>query len=170
MNLKTNRFSLEPLTQEAFSPYGDVIQIQGHSPEKINYGHTLKYADLARIDTGEEVGRAGLHIYRSHPISLPFRVEVMEYHPLGSQAFIPLHRQPFLVIVAPPAEILPVHSIQGFITNGKQGVNLSKGVWHHYQLSLGEACDYLVIDRKGPGVNTIEQQLEKALLIEVFSQ
>jgi ureidoglycolate lyase len=170
MNMKTNRLNLEPLTQEAFAPYGDVIQVQGHSPEKINYGKTLKYADLARIDTGEEVGRTGLHIYHSQAISLPFKVEVMEYHPLGSQAFIPLHRQPFLVVVAPPAEILAVHSIRGFITNGKQGVNLNKAVWHHYQLSLSEACNYLVIDRKGPGVNAIELQLEKALLIEAISK
>ena len=92
----------------------------------------------------------------------------MEYHPLGSQAFIPLHSRPFLVIVAPAAEILLFESIQGFFTNGEQGVNLKKGVWHHYQLSLIENCDYLVIERKGPGVNTIEQHLDKALLIEEF--
>ncbi len=168
MNAKTQGLSIEPLTQEVFAPFGDLIQKQGHSHEEINYGRTRKYADLAHIDTGGHEGRAAVHIYCSQPVSLPFRIKVMEYHPLGSQAFIPLHDQPFLVIVAPPAETLACDSIRGFISNGEQGINLNKGVWHHYQLSLGEACDYLVIDRKGPGVDTIEQQLEINLFIEEF--
>ncbi len=166
--MKTYHLHLKPLTQEAFAPFGDVIQKQGHYPEEINYGQTRKYAGLAQIDVADEEGTATVHIYRSRPVSLPFRVEVMEYHPLGSQAFIPLHKRPFLVVVAPPAEILDFDSIQGFFTNGEQGVNLKKGVWHHYQLSLLENCDYLVIERDGPGVNTIEQHLDKTLLIEEF--
>ena len=166
--MKTKALNLKPLTQEAFAPFGDVIQKQGHYPEEINYGQTRKYAGLAQIDVADEDGTATVHIYRSRPVSLPFRIEVMEYHPLGSQAFIPLHSRPFLLIVAPAAEKLPFESIQGFFTNGEQGVNLNKGVWHHYQLSLVENCDYLVIERDGPGVNTIEQHLDKALLIEEF--
>ena len=166
--MKTYHLHLKPLTQEAFAPFGDVIQKQGHYPEEINYGQTRKYAGLAQIDVADEEGTATVHIYRSRPVSLPFRIEVMEYHPLGSQAFIPLHQRPFLVVVAPPAEILDFDSIEGFITNGEQGVNLKKGVWHHYQLSLLENCDYLVIERDGSGVNTIEQHLEKVLLIEEF--
>jgi len=166
--MKTYHLHLKPLTQEAFAPFGDVIQKQGHYPEEINYGQTRKYAGLAQIDVADEEGTATVHIYRSRPVSLPFRVEVMEYHPLGSQAFIPLHKRPFLVVVAPPAEILDFDSIQGFFTNGEQGVNLKKGVWHHYQLSLLENCDYLVIERDGPGVSTIEQHLDKPLLIEEF--
>ena len=166
--MKTYHLHLKPLTQEAFAPFGDVIQKQGHYPEDINFGQTRKYAGLAQIDVADEEGTATVHIYRSRPVSLPFRVEVMEYHPLGSQAFIPLHQRPFLVVVAPAAEILDFDSIEGFFTNGEQGVNLKKGVWHHYQLSLLENCDYLVIERDGPGVNTIEQHLDKPLLIEEF--
>jgi ureidoglycolate lyase len=167
--MKTYHLNLKPLTQEAFAPYGDVIQTRGRDPEEINYGQTRKYAGLARIDARDEQGAPVVHIYRSRPVSLPFRIKVMEYHPLGSQAFIPLHRRTFLVIVAPPAEVLPFKSIQGFFTNGEQGVNLNKGVWHHYQLSLGETCDYLVIERDGPGVNTIEQRLEKTLIMDEIS-
>jgi len=166
--MKTYRLNLKPLTQEAFAAFGDVIQKQGHYPEEINYGLTRKYARLARVDVGDEEGTATVHIYRSRPVSLPFRVEVMEYHPLGSQAFIPLQERPFIVVVAPPSPTLHFKSIQGFLSNGEQGVNLNRGVWHHYQLSLGETCDYLVIDRDGPGANTIEQHLKQALFIEEF--
>jgi ureidoglycolate lyase len=164
--MKTYRLNLKPLTRDAFAPFGDVIQKQGHYPEEINYGQTRKYGNLAEVDASDEGGQTAVHIYRSRPISLPFRVEVMEYHPLGSQAFIPLHKRPFLVVVAPAAEQLDFKSIQGFFTNGEQGVNFHKAVWHHYQLSLGEISDYLVIDRGGPGNNRIEQHLDKTLFIE----
>jgi len=166
--MKTYRLNLKPLTSEAFAPFGDVIQKQGHYPEEINYGQTRKYARLAGIDATDEGGEAAVHIYRSRPVSLPFRIELMENHPLGSQAFMPLHQRPFLVVVAPAADRLEFKSIQGFFTNGEQGVNIHKGVWHHHQLSLDEISDYLVIDRSGPGNNRIEQHLEKALFIEEF--
>jgi ureidoglycolate lyase len=164
--MKSYRLKLKPLTDETFAPFGEVIQRQGHYPEEINYGQTRKYADLARIDTTEEEGRTAVHIYRSRPVSLPFKIEVLECHLLGSQAFIPLHNHPFLIVVAPPAEQPEFKSIQGFITNGQQGVNLHRGVWHHHQLSLEETCDYLVIERSAPGVNTIEQHLNENLFIE----
>jgi ureidoglycolate lyase len=166
--MKTYRLKLKPLTDDTFAPFGDVIQKQGHYPEEINFGQTRKYAGLADIDANDENGKAAVHIYRSRPVSLPFRIEVMEYHPLGSQAFMPLHNRPFLVVVAPPADQLDFKSIQGFFTNGEQGVNFHKGVWHHYQLSLDEISDYLVIDRGGPGNNRIEHHLDKTLFIEEF--
>jgi ureidoglycolate lyase len=166
--VKTYRLNLKPLTSEAFAPFGDVIQKQGHFPQEINYGQTRKYAGLAGIDVSAKDGSAALHIYRSRPIILPFRIEIMEYHPLCSQAFIPLHHRPFPIVVAPPAEPLDIKSVLGFITNGEQGINLHKGVWHHYQLSLDDISDYLVIDRRGPGQQTVEQHLEANLFIEVI--
>ncbi len=164
--MKPSRLEVRPLTDEAFAPFGDVVQKHGHQPQEINYGRTLKYASLADIDVGEGGGEPAVHIYHSQPIDLPFRVEIMECHPLGSQAFIPLHNRPFLVVVAPPGEEPMLGSIRGFITNGEQGVNIHKGVWHHYQLSLGEPADYLVIERGGPGENCVERQLKDPLIIE----
>jgi ureidoglycolate lyase len=159
--LKPERLELEPLTAEAFAPFGEVIQRQGVSPESINYGRTQKYADLARIDTAEGGGETTVHLYRSQAVTLPFRIERMERHLLGSQAFMPLHQQPFPVIVAPPGDDPKVQAIRGFITNGEQGINLHKGVWHHYQISLSGICDYLVIDRAGPQNNCEEWVLER---------
>lgn len=164
--MKSIRLNFQPLTDVDFAPFGKVIQKQGQLPEEINYGQTKKYARLARIDVSDDHGHAAVHIYRSRPISLPFKIEFMEYHPLGSQTFMPLHKRPFPIVVAPPAEHLDVESIQGFVTNGKQGIHLHKGVWHHYQLSLDEASEYLVIDRQGEGNNTVEQHLDANLYIE----
>jgi ureidoglycolate lyase len=160
-----DRLKLEPLTAKAFEPFGDVIQADGVVPQNINYGQTLKYADLTRIDCAESDGETTVHLYRSRAATLPFFVERLERHPLGSQAFMPLHDRPFPVIVAPPGDEPDIQAIRGFISNGKQGINLRRGVWHHYQISLGGICDYLVIDRAGPGDNCEEWVLGARLLI-----
>lgn len=163
--MKPVLLKLEPLTAGAFAPFGEVIQRNGAVPETINYGKTRKYADLARIETGE--GRPAIHLYRSEATGLPIIVERLERHPLGSQAFMPLHDRPFPVIVAPAGDRPLVEDIRGFISNGEQGINYCKGVWHHYQISLGGPAEYLVIDRKGGG-NFEEWVLDRPLHIDLM--
>lgn len=155
----TRLLPLETLTAEAFEPFGQVIEAT--DPERaleINYGATKRFDDLAMIDTAEAEGRTSVSIFRSKPLPLPIRIRVMERHPLGSQAFIPLERAPFLVVVAPPGPFDP-NGIRGFFANGWQGVNYARGVWHHYSLALDTECDFLVIDRAGPGENLEEVTL-----------
>lgn len=154
----------EPLTIEAFKPFGEVLETDNVTPELINQGHTQKFSDLAKI-TLSNGGRAQLSIYRSRAIKLPFRIRMMERHPLGSQVFFPLHKRPFPVIVALPDSIPAADTVRVFLTNGRQGVNIHPGVWHHYQLTLGEDSEYLVIDRGGPGENCDEHRLEQELVL-----
>jgi ureidoglycolate lyase len=163
--MKPDQLELQPLTAEAFEPFGDVIQRQGVIPEDINYEQTQKFADLALIDTSEGGGETAVHLYRSQAATLPFLVERMERHPLGSQAFMPLHQRPFPVIVAPAGDDPDIQTIRGFISSGDQGFNYHKGVWHHYQISLNGICDYLVIDRIGPKDNCEEWVLDRKLVI-----
>jgi len=159
------KLAAQPLTQEGFAPFGEVIALSGKTAELINAGHTQKFTDLAKIDTDAEGGRTALHIYRSQPLLLPLEVSVMERHPLGSQAFMPLHHNPFMVIVAPAGDELEPAAVRAFLTDGQQGVNLRRGTWHHFQVSLQEVSDYLVIDRMGPGANFEERQLSPPLVI-----
>ncbi len=156
----------EPLTQASFLPFGDVLEAQADHSELINCGNTQKFADLASIVTGEE-GKVQLSIYRSKPIELPFRIKILERHPLGSQAFYPLHGRPFPVVVALPGESPGPAEIRAFISNGRQGININAGVWHHYQLSLGQESDYLVIDRYGNGGNFEECRISGDVLLNV---
>lgn len=159
---RTSRLELRPqaLTRGAFSAFGDVLETDGIEAQPINFGNTLKYARLADVTTLEG-GRAELSIYRSSAIALPFRVRLVECHPLGSQAFYPLHRRPFPVIVAKAGGPPAAADLRVFLTNGRQGVNLHAGVWHHYQLSFGEDSDYLVIDRGGAGDNYRERRFDE---------
>lgn len=156
----------EPLTRAAFKPFGEVLETDAVTPEWINERHTQKFADLANITTGNG-GRVQLSIYRSSAIRLPFTIRTLERHPLGSQAFMPLHHRPFPIIVAPPERVPDPATVRAFISNGCQGVNIRAGVWHHYQLTLDEDSDYLVIDRAGPGENCDEYRLQQTLMLSL---
>jgi ureidoglycolate lyase len=162
---------VEALTAAAFSEFGDVISSIGQTAHPINQGNTEKFAELTVVDATAQDGKAAVHIFRSQPLTLPLVIEQMEKHPLSSQAFMPLQDRPFLVIVAPPGERIDSASVKAFITDGKQGINLRRGTWHHYQISLGQKSlqqesDYLVIDRVGPGRNLEEQMLDPVLVIQ----
>lgn len=150
-----------PLTAEAFAPYGDVIEASERAQVMpINYGQTTRFHDLARIDVADEGGRAIASIFRGKPLDPPV-LRIVERHPLGSQAFVPLSGRPYLVAVAPAGEFDPAKLIV-FLAKPGQGVNYGKGTWHHYLLPLEAESDFLVIDREGPGENLDELELAPA--------
>jgi ureidoglycolate lyase len=155
-----------PLTATAFLPFGQVLETRGDEAEWINRGHTQKFAQLADIQFIEG-GQTNLSIYRSHPVELPFRIEEMERHPLGSQAFFPLHQRPFPIVVSNTSGVPAGNEIKAFISNGKQGVNIAHGIWHHYQLTLDQISDYLVIDRQGDGDNYQDCRLDEEVLLQI---
>jgi ureidoglycolate lyase len=154
--------AIEPLTRAAFEPFGDVIELDGAKQIPINLGTTIRFHDLCNLDVTDEGGRALVNLFRGQPRVLPFEVKMMERHPLGSQAFVPLNDKPYLVVVA-PAGPLDESKIRAFATRGWQGVNYAKGVWHHPLIALGEVSDFIVVDRGGEGLNLNEQDLKESL-------
>jgi ureidoglycolate lyase len=154
-----NTLIAQPLTRDAFAPFGDVIaadEVARHYP--INGGTTERYHDLASVDVSAEGGRALISIFRAQPRTLPFAVTMLERHPLGSQAFVPLTRLPYLVVVAPPDEAT---AMRAFVVTDGIGVNYARGVWHHPLLALEERCDFLVVDRGGAGRNLDETSFDE---------
>ena len=158
--------AVETLTQEAFAPFGDVIELDGAKHYPINLGTTERYHDLARVDTTDEGGRTLINVFRGQPRTLPFEITMMERHPLGSQAFIPVHERSYLVVVAPAGDLDP-GALRAFVTHGWQGVNFAKGVWHHPLIACGEVSDFVVVDRGGGGVNLNEQMLPESVWLPV---
>jgi ureidoglycolate lyase len=153
-----------PLTPEAFAPYGQVISVRDaaeHYP--INYGATTRYHALAQATAQD--GGVILSIFRSTPLA-DLTLKIMERHPLGSQAFMPLNGRPYLVAVAPAGEFDPAR-IEVFLAQGDQGVNYAAGTWHHYSLALQAVSDFLVVDRQGPGANLDEIALAQTDWIKV---
>ena len=155
------------LTAENFAVYGDVISVSESAEHfAINDGHTMRYHDLAEVDVTEQQGKTLLNIFRSTPLAFPLPIEMMERHPLGSQAFIPMSNQPYVVVVAPSGE-LDTSKIEVFLASSKQGVNYHKGTWHHFCLALNEVSDFLVVDRGGKGDNCDVEKLNGSLVINI---
>ncbi|MGA7328016.1 MAG: ureidoglycolate lyase [Rhodomicrobium sp.] len=146
------------LTREAFQPYGEVIQSEGAHSYKINRGATLRIHDLCKVHVKAR-GRVLVSFFEAlETVSLPFRLGLLECHPLGSQAFIPRGHVPFLIVVAAPGDVPEAGRLQAFVSDGVQGVNYAPGVWH-LPLASFELGNFLIIDRGGPGDNLREYDL-----------
>ncbi|KGT48229.1 ureidoglycolate lyase [Acinetobacter sp. HR7] len=146
---------IQKLTAENFVPFGEVIGCQGNDFFHINDAHTERYHALV---TTEIIGdaKAGISIFRNiKNTQVPFEVSMLERHPNGSQAFIPMQGQKFLIVVAPAldADTPDLSQLCAFISDGTQGVNYRAGTWHHPLLTLEAPSDFAVVDRIGGGHN-----------------
>ena len=139
-----------PLTASAFAPFGDVLEASGEH-RLINAGLCQRHHDRAGLDFGD-AGRAGISIFLAEPRALPYSFDLIERHPEGSQAFLPMTEHPFLVIVAASPEATP----QVFLTNGAQGINLHRGIWHGVLAPLHAPGLFAVVDRIGTTPNLEE--------------
>ena len=152
----------EPLTSEAFAPFGDVLEASGSPDRLINQGLCGRFHDRARLDFGS--GRAGISVFNAEPRSLPYRLEMVERHPEGSQAFLPMTQAPFLVIVAEGRDAVPGR-IRAFLTAPGQGINLLRGTWHGVLTPLHAPGLFAVVDRIGEGTNLEEHWLPEARMV-----
>ena len=139
----------EPLTPEAFAPFGDVIDARVSESFAINGGRTQRHHDLARVEILDAPSRPLISVFVSQPVTLPLELELLERHPLGSQAFMPLHEERFVVVVAPPGDDIDPDEIRAFVTDGRQGVNYRAGTWHAIHSVLEREGEFLVVDRAG---------------------
>ncbi len=149
--------TLQPITAEAFAPYGDLIDCSGEPDAIINLGKCGRYHDRAQMDFG--TGRAGISVFNAKLRSLPYQFDLVERHPLGSQAFIPMSADGFLVIVAPDENGAPGTPV-AFETQPGQGINFHKNTWHGVLTPLSGSGQFAVIDRIGDGNNLKEFLLE----------
>ncbi len=155
------QLEIKPLTKEAFAPYGDVIGTAESDFFLINNGSTRRYHDLAKVELLEG-GRALINIFQATPLHYPLRIEMVERHPLGSQAFIPLSGRPYLIVVAKAGETAHTDDLEAFIAAPGLGINYHAGTWHHPVLALSDVSDFLVVDRGGDGDNCDEVHFENS--------
>lgn len=143
----------QPLTADLFARFGDVIEAAGTPDLMINDGLCGRFHDRARLDFGAASGgRAALSVFDAVPRDLPYSFDMVERHPEGSQAFLPMSLQPFLVIVAPDEGGIPGTPL-AFLTAPGQGINLHRGTWHGVLVPLHAPGLFAVLDRVGPGPN-----------------
>jgi len=156
----------ELLTQERFAPYGDVIETSRESSDAMNESRFERFDDLCKIDLIND-GKVAVSIARCRmPTSLPIRLDMVERHPLGSQAFVPLTRCKMLVVVAPPEESVDASALRAFVSNGRQGINYRRGTWHMPLIAFEAGQEYLIIDRGGIEPNCDMHTLDDPVIVE----
>ncbi len=159
----TETILTEKLTATAFAPFGDVLDSSGDPDRIINQGLCGRYHDRARLDFGPG-GRAGISVFKAEPRALPYQFTLVERHPEGSQAFIPMSMDPFLVIVAEDEDGVPGRP-RAFLTQPGQGINLLRNTWHGVLTPLHAPGVFAVIDRIGETPNLQEHWFPTPFLV-----
>ncbi|EEB85883.1 ureidoglycolate lyase [Roseobacter sp. GAI101] len=159
----TRDIQIEPLTKAAFAPFGDILDASGSPDKIINAGLCGRHHDKAVLDFGPD-GRAGISIFNAEARRLPYVLDLLERHPEGSQAFLPMTGEPFLVIVAPDENGVPGRP-RAFLTAPHQGVNFHRGTWHGVLTPLAEPGLFAVVDRIGASANLDEHPLDPPYVI-----
>ena len=154
--------TIKPLTQTGFAPYGDVIESEGRKSFFINNDMAERFHNLAKVDVLGDDASAIISLVHSKQFDMPRKVDHVENHPLGSQAFLPLDDSPFIVVVGKAGEAPDVNELEAFITNGQQGINYHAGTWHHVLLTPYSAMRFICVDRVGSGNNCIDYHIDEA--------
>lgn len=159
----TLHIKVEPLTADALAPYGDLMDATGTPDKMINQGKCGRHHDQALLDFAD--GKAGISIFKGEKETLPLVLELVERHPLGSQAFIPMSADPFLVVVAADDKGTPKNP-RAFVTAPGQAINFHRGTWHGVLAPLSAPGLFAVVDRIGDGANLEEHWFEQPYIIE----
>jgi len=155
------------ISRSNFAEYGDLISTSDINPMDINAGYAKRFDNLANLNTLKDDGKTIVSIFSALKRAFPMKIDMMEKHPLGSQAFIPMKETTFLCFVAPPGEFPEINKIQSFIIPPQTGINYKPGIWH-FPLISTENTNFLVIDRKGKGENLVIHKFEKENIILEF--
>ena len=157
-----NNIIIKPkmINKENFKKFGDMITTNGIKPLEINDGYAKRYDGIATLDAKKDNGESIISIFSALKRSFPMKVDMMEKHPLGSQAFIPMKETTFLAFVAPAGDKPDLNKIEAFIIPNGIGVNYNAGIWH-FPLIATEDMNFLVVDRKGEGDNLVLHDLNK---------
>ena len=153
---------IRPLTKEDFAPFGDLLDLSGEPDKIINQGNCGRYHNRAGLDFID--GAAGISLFDAKPRALPYELEMMERHPLGSQAFIPMNYAPFRIIAALDNGGTPGLPM-AFLSTSGQAINFHRNVWHGVLTPLHGPGRFAVVDRIGEGANREEVFFDTPYLV-----
>ncbi|WP_375253980.1 ureidoglycolate lyase [Yoonia sp.] len=158
----THILKLNPLTKADFAPFGEVLEVAGDPDKIINQGLCGRYHDLAQIDIVD--GRPGISLFNAEARVFPIALEMVERHPVGSQAFLPMSHHPFVVVAAPDENGTPGQP-RAFITTAGQGINFARNTWHGVLTPIHAPGLFAVVDRIGEGPNLQEHWFDTPYVI-----
>ena len=148
------------ITKENFAKFGELITTDDIKPISINDGYAKRFDGIANLDISKDNGEATISIFSALKRTFPMNIDMMEQHPLGSQAFIPMKETTFLAFVAPEGDKPDLNKVESFVIPKGIGVNYNPGIWH-FPLISTEDMNFLVVDRLGDGDNLVLHDLNK---------
>ncbi len=154
----------KPISKENFSKFGDVISTKDINSIDVNNGYAKRYDNIVNLNTSKDNGKTTISIFSALKRQFPMKIDMMEKHPLGSQAFIPMKETTFLSLVAPQGDKPELNQIESFIVPPGIGINYNPGIWH-FPLISTEDMNFLVVDRKGEGDNLVIEDLKNEKII-----
>ena len=154
----------KPISKENFSKFGDVISIKDINSIDVNKDYAKRYDNIGNLNTSKDNGETTISIFSALKRQFPMKIDMMEKHPLGSQAFIPMKETTFLSLVAPQGDKPELNQIESFIVPPGIGINYNPGIWH-FPLISTEDMNFLVVDRKGVGDNLVIEDLKNEKII-----
>ena len=152
------------ITYKNFKKFGELISTRKVKPMDINNGYAKRFDNLCRINTSLKKGNTIMSIFSAKKRKFPMNIKMMEKHPLGSQAFIPMSETTFLVFVAPKSKKPNIKKIKSFIVPKQTGINYRPGIWH-FPLISTKNMNFLVIDRKGNSENLVIHKFDKEKVV-----
>ncbi len=152
------------ITKKNFSKFGQIIDTSKKNPININNGYAKRFDNLINVDTSKKRGKPIVSIFNAKKRKFPMKIDMMEKHPLGSQAFIPMEDTKFLIFVAPKGDKPDINKIQSFVVPRQTGINYKTGIWH-FPLISTKNMNFLVVDRKGKGKNLVIHKFKKDKII-----
>jgi ureidoglycolate lyase len=141
---KTLQIKAEPLTPEAYRPFGQVIGMDKVQMKIVNDRFRMSMINMK---------------------CQPFRITHLNRHIRSTQALIPLGGKAGLIGVAPPTVNMDnpedLKQIRAFINDGSCGVNIDLGTWHMAPLPLGPEVSVVNIQGEHSGEDTEERSFEQ---------
>ena len=147
MNLQINKIS-----KDNFSKYGQLVSTKDIESQNINEETTKSFYDLVNIEIYGDDKKCRVNIFKSIKRNFPLEINMLENHPLSSQAFIPLQKTNFIVVVAPISNEPDINLIETFLVSPEEGINFKPQVWH-FPLIATENSNFLTIDKKDSANN-----------------
>ena len=136
------------LSSKLFEAFGDIIS-KGMENNKflINHGYCERFDEVTSVKVLDKKAKPIISIFSATPRKRPIKIDYMEMHPLASQAFMPIQKIDWQVVVANDNDGSPdLSSIKCFDVPGDIGINYNPKVWH-FPLLVNTVQDFLVVDR-----------------------
>jgi ureidoglycolate lyase len=124
----------EPLTPDAFAPFGEVVGVGDSGPLHVEPGMAGPYAQWGTYSIATRDGEELNLDILTRSANRPVEVTRLNRHRLAPQVQVPLNGAPIFIVVAPReldfSRREDLEQVRAFVSDAGVGVNIGIDVWH----------------------------------------